>query len=32
LDRRFIRMEAKFELLERVASPSGRALREKKES
>jgi len=25
-------MEAKFELLERVASPSGRALREKKES
>ena len=31
LDRRLIRMEAKFELLERMASPSRRALPEEKE-
>jgi hypothetical protein len=31
LDRRLIRMEAKFELLERMASPSRRALPEKSE-
>jgi hypothetical protein len=29
LDRRLIRMEDKFELLERMASPRGRALRRK---
>jgi hypothetical protein len=32
LDRRLIRMEAKFELLERMAAPRRRALRQKKES
>jgi len=31
LDRRLIRLEAKFELLERMASPSRRALPEKSE-
>jgi len=31
LDRRLIRLEAKFELLERMASPSRRALPEKTE-
>ncbi|HET8967484.1 MAG TPA: hypothetical protein VFN20_14755 [Candidatus Acidoferrum sp.] len=31
LDRRLIRLEAKFELLERMASPSRRALSEKSE-
>ena len=31
LDRRLIRLEAKFELLERMASPSRRALPEKVE-
>jgi len=31
LDRRMIRLEAKFELLERMASPSRRALPEKVE-
>jgi len=31
LDRRLIRLEAKFELLERMASPSRRALPEEKE-
>jgi len=31
LDRRLIRLEAKFELLERMASPSRRALPEKAE-
>jgi predicted nucleic acid-binding Zn-ribbon protein len=31
LDRRLVRLEAKFELLERMATSRGRALREKKE-
>jgi len=31
LDRRLIRLEAKFELLERVAAPRGRELPEKSE-
>jgi len=31
MDRRLIRLEAKFELLERMASPSRRALPEKSE-
>jgi predicted nucleic acid-binding Zn-ribbon protein len=32
LDRRLIRLEAKFELLERMAAPSRRALPEKSET
>ena len=31
LDRRLVRLEAKFELLERMASPARRALPEKSE-
>ena len=32
LDRRLVRLEAKFELLEKVATTRGRSLREKSES